>query len=197
GNLSFLVSHFGIRAISNFRDFAMVETRYQEKTMIELIEEIHTSQERQPTKFCQRADYLYERYNKHERLFNDAGGSQMIDPTSAESNRPPNPPDLQGRFNGLFDDPLAYLVSLKHGSDTIEEFLEKFENARTRLSLHEAHALSIFLTNMNPHLSLHVHQFGVITLSPAARIAIFHKSSLATTAQRSHRASFNPSQQHK
>ena len=79
--------------------------------MIELIEEIRTVQERQPAEFCQRADSLYKRYNKHERLvfenfshtqnqgeqqFNDAGGSQMIDPTSAESNRPPNPPDLQG-----------------------------------------------------------------------------------------------------
>ena len=104
---------------------------------------------------------------------------------------------ISGRFNGLFDAPLAYLVSLKHGSDTIEEFFEKFENARTRLSLHEAHALSIFLTNMNPHLSLYVHQFGVTTLSPAARIAIFHESSLAATAQRSHRTPFNPSQQHK
>lgn len=104
---------------------------------------------------------------------------------------------LSGRFNGLFDDPLADLVALKQGTDSVPEYLEKFENARTRLSLPEAHALSIFLTNMNPHLSLHVRQFGPTSLSDAARIASLHESSLAATPQRSYRAPFNPSQQQK
>ena len=104
---------------------------------------------------------------------------------------------LSGRFNGLFDDPLADLVALKQGTDSVPEYLEKFENARTRLSLPEAHALSIFLTNMNPHLSLHVRQFGSTSLSDAARIASLHESSLAATPQRSYRAPFNPSQQQK
>ncbi|XP_013603434.1 PREDICTED: uncharacterized protein LOC106310761 [Brassica oleracea var. oleracea] len=87
----------------------MVETRNQEKTMLELVEEIRTGQERHTNEFRQRADSLDDRYNKLERLvfehvsqtqapgkqpFNDAGGSQMMDPTSAESNRPPEPPDL-------------------------------------------------------------------------------------------------------
>ncbi|KAG5393287.1 hypothetical protein IGI04_023250 [Brassica rapa subsp. trilocularis] len=235
----------------------MVETRNQEKTMLKLVEEIRTGQERQTNEFRQLADALEEQYNKLERLifehvshtqaqgkqpFNDAGGSEMVDPTSADSNRPLDPLDLQrfcqytpgdgsspppntlsnrltkmtfppfdgtefrdwicrceqffnidntahemkvrpaamhmigkplqwhmnylaekfrifpswtdyiialaGRFNGLFDDPLADLVALKQGTDSVEEYLENFENARTGLSLPEAHALSIFLTNI-------------------------------------------------
>ncbi|KAF2590205.1 hypothetical protein F2Q70_00041167 [Brassica cretica] len=104
---------------------------------------------------------------------------------------------LSSRFNGLFDDPMADLVALKQGTDSVEEYLEKFENTRTRLSLPEAHALSIFLTNMNPHLSLHVREFNPTSMSAAARIASLHESSLAATPQRSYRAPFNPSQQQK
>lgn len=57
------------------------------------------------------------------------------------------------RFCELFDDPLAELVALKQDSDTVVVvYLDKFETARMRLVLPEAHALSIFLANMNPHL---------------------------------------------
>ncbi|KAJ4911271.1 Retrotransposon gag domain protein [Raphanus sativus] len=284
----------------------MVETRNQEKTMLELIEEIRAGQEQQTNEFRQRVDSLDDRYDKLKRLvfehvsqlqaqgkqpFNDAGGSRMITPSPAESNRPPDPPDLpsyhqysdgdrsrpphntlsnkltkvgfpafdgtdfrdwlcrcdqffdldntdpemkiclaamhmsgkalqwhhnylaeqfgtlpswteyvialSSRFNGLFDDPLSDLVAMKQGTDSVEEYLDKFENARTRLSLPEAHALSIFLTNMNSHLSLHVRQFATASLSAAARIASLHESALAATPLRSYRAPFNPNQQQK
>lgn len=87
----------------------MVETRNQEKTLLELVEEIRTNQERQSSELRQRSDSLDDRYNRLERLVfenlpqlqsagkrpvDDAGGSQMMDPTSAEPNRPPDPPDL-------------------------------------------------------------------------------------------------------
>ncbi|KAL0761198.1 hypothetical protein Bca101_077348 [Brassica carinata] len=88
----------------------MVETRNQEKTMLELVEEIRAGQENQTNEFRQRINSLDERYNKLERLvfehvsqiqaqgkqqFNDTGGSLMMDPTSAESTRPLDPPNLQ------------------------------------------------------------------------------------------------------
>lgn len=100
---------------------------------------------------------------------------------------------LSSRFNALFDDPLADLVALHQGSDSIITYLDKFKNDRTRLTLPEAHALSIFLTNMNPHLSLHVRQFGVTTVSAAAQIACLHETALAHTPNRYQRAPFNPS----
>ena len=68
----------------------MVETRNQEKTMLELVEEVRTGPERQTNEFRQRAESLDDRYNKLERLvfehvsqtqaqgkqpFNYAGGS--------------------------------------------------------------------------------------------------------------------------
>nr|VDD52238.1 unnamed protein product [Brassica oleracea] len=98
---------------------------------------------------------------------------------------------ISGRFSALFDDPLADLVALHQGSDSIITFLDKFENIRTRLTLPETHALSFFLTNMNPHLSLHVRQFSVTTVSDAARIASLHESSLAQTPHKYQRAPFN------
>ncbi|KAF3495937.1 hypothetical protein DY000_02056684 [Brassica cretica] len=206
--------HPGYRAISNLTDLDMVETRNQEKTMLWLRKSVPVKNARQTSSA------------PGKQPFNDAGGSQMMDPTSAESNRPPEPPDLHrkalqwhinylaeqfrifpswtdynialsSRFNGLFDDPMADLVALKQGTDSVEEYLEKFENTRTRLSLPEAHALSIFLTNMNPHLSLHVREFNPTSMSAAARIASLHESSLAATPQRSYRAPFNPSQHQK
>ena len=63
-----MLSHFGIRAISNLTDLDMVETRNQEKTMLELVEEIRAGQENQKNEFRQRIDSLDERYNKLERL---------------------------------------------------------------------------------------------------------------------------------
>ncbi|KAF2617174.1 hypothetical protein F2Q68_00041814 [Brassica cretica] len=271
--------HPGYRAISNLTDLDMVETRNQEKTMLWLRKSVPVKNARQTSSA------------PGKQPFNDAGGSQMMDPTSAESNRPPEPPDLHrfqqytpgnhstpptntltnrltkltfpafdgkefrewicrceqffdidntapelkvrlaamhmtrkalqwhinylaeqfrifpswtdynialsSRFNGLFDDPMADLVALKQGTDSVEEYLEKFKNRRTRFSLPEAHALSIFLTNMNPHLSLHVREFNPTSMSAAARIASLHESSLAATPQRSYRAPFNPSQQQK
>ncbi|KAF3485316.1 hypothetical protein F2Q69_00056170 [Brassica cretica] len=60
---------------------------------------------------------------------------------------------ISGRFSELYDDPLAELVELKQGSDSVVELLDKFETPRMRLILPEAHTLSIFLANLNRHLS--------------------------------------------
>lgn len=104
---------------------------------------------------------------------------------------------ISGRFNALFDDPLADLGALHQGSDSIIMYVDKFKTARTRMALPEAHALSIFLTNMNPHLSLHVCQFEVTTVSAAANIASLHETALAHTPQRYQRAPFSPSRNQK
>lgn len=61
---------------------------------------------------------------------------------------------VASRFGELYDDPLSELVSLKQAGEPTVVYLEKFENALTRLSLPEAHALSIFFSNMDPHLVL-------------------------------------------
>ncbi|CAH8353924.1 unnamed protein product [Eruca vesicaria subsp. sativa] len=91
--------------------------------MLELIEEIRTGQENQTNEFRRRADSLDDRYDKLERLVfehvtqtqaqgkqavTDGNRSPMMDPTSAESNRPPDPPDLR-RFhqNHHFPNPSA------------------------------------------------------------------------------------------
>lgn len=63
------------------------------------------------------------------------------------------------RIGELYDDPLSELVSLKQGNGTIEIYLEKLDCAVNRITLAPGHALSIFLTNMNQHLALHVRQF--------------------------------------
>ena len=92
--------------------------------------------------------------------------------------------EISARFSKLFDDPLAELVALKQGSDSVITFLDKFETARMRLVLPEAHALSIFLANMNPHLSLHTRQFEVTSIASAAKIASLHESSLSHIPQK-------------
>ncbi|KAL8151213.1 hypothetical protein V2J09_021021 [Rumex salicifolius] len=100
---------------------------------------------------------------------------------------------LSARFAELVDDPLSELVSLKQGSDSVDLFLDKFECALTRLSLPIAHALSIFLTNLHPHLALHARQFNVTTVTDAARIAKLHEASLQQTPTKP-RAPFTPYQ---
>ena len=102
--------------------------------------------------------------------------------------------EISARFSELFDDPLAELVALKQGSDSIITYLDKFETARMRLVLPEAHALSIFLANMNPHLSLHTRQFEVTSIASAAKIASLHESSLSHIPPQKSRAPFNPYQ---
>lgn len=86
--------------------------------------------------------------------------------------------DISTRFGKPFDDPLSDLVGLHQGSKSTDEFLDKFECTLTRMRLPEAQALSIFLTNINPHLALHVRQFSVRTVAKAARIARLRESSL-------------------
>ena len=98
---------------------------------------------------------------------------------------------ISGRFSELYDDPLAELVELKQGSDTVVDFLDKFETARMRLVLPEAHALSIFLANLNRHLSLHTRQFEVSSVAGAAKIAMLHESSLLHTPKPP-KTPFNP-----
>ena len=99
---------------------------------------------------------------------------------------------ISSRFSDLFDDPLSELVALKQGTDSVETYLDKFENAKTRIALPEAHALSIFLTNMNQHLALHVRQFEPTTIAAAAKIAKLHESALSQTPPKQQRAPFNP-----
>lgn len=56
------------------------------------------------------------------------------------------------------------------------------------------HALSIFLTNMNQHLALHVRQFKVNSVPEAAKIAKLHELSLLHTPTRTSRYGFSSSQ---
>ncbi|KAL8128454.1 hypothetical protein V2J09_017609 [Rumex salicifolius] len=84
------------------------------------------------------------------------------------------------------------LVSLKQGSETVEQYLDRFECALTRLNLPIQHALSIFLTNLNPHLAFHVQQFNVTTVSEAARIAKLHDFAIQQTPAKVSRPPFNP-----
>lgn len=98
---------------------------------------------------------------------------------------------ISSRFCELYDDPLAELVELKQGSDTVIEFLDKFEVARMRLVLPEAHALSIFLANLNRHLSLHTRQFEITSVGRAAKIAMLHESSILHTPKPA-KTPFNP-----
>ncbi|XP_048599755.1 uncharacterized protein LOC125579896 [Brassica napus] len=98
------------------------------------------------------------------------------------------------RFSELFDDPLSELVSLKQANDSIDIYLEKFDCAMTRITLAPAHALSIFLTNMNQHLAFHVRQFKASTVPEAARIAKLHELSLLHAPTKTSRPTFNTSQ---
>ncbi|KAF3557110.1 hypothetical protein F2Q69_00010824 [Brassica cretica] len=123
---------------------------------------------------------IIEKHFANSTPFNQREGKQAessSDLTAADMNRQPVPPDRlpldQKRFSELFDDPLSELVSLKQGSDSIDVYLEKLDSAMTRITLAPEHALSIFLTNMNQHLALHVRQFNVTTVPAAARIANF------------------------
>ncbi|KAL8138945.1 hypothetical protein V2J09_004946 [Rumex salicifolius] len=99
---------------------------------------------------------------------------------------------VSARFAELVDDPLSELVSLKQGSDSVDTYLDKFECTLTRLNLPIAHALSIFLTNLHPHLALQARQFNVTNISEAARIAKLHESALQLTPAKATRAPFNP-----
>lgn len=101
---------------------------------------------------------------------------------------------ISERFSELFDDPLSELVALKQDDDSVEDFLDKFEELSTRITLTKAHALSIFLTNLNPHLAFHVRQFEVKNVLAAARIAKLHESALLHVPQKQSRAPFSPQQ---
>ncbi|KAG2310944.1 hypothetical protein Bca52824_022501 [Brassica carinata] len=87
-----------------------------------------------------------------------------------------------------------YLVSLKQGNDSIDAYLDKFDCAMTRITLAPGHALSIFLTNMNQHLALHVRQFNVNTVPAAAKIAKLHDLSLSHAPTKTSRPAFNSAQ---
>ena len=88
---------------------------------------------------------------------------------------------ISERLSELYDDPLSELVRSKQGNDSIDVYLEKFDCASTRIKLAPSHNLIIFLTNMNPHLALHVRQFNVTTVAAAARIAKLHELCLTHT----------------
>ncbi|KAF3556931.1 hypothetical protein F2Q69_00017102 [Brassica cretica] len=130
---------------------------------------------------------IIEKYFANSPPFNQREGKQAessSDLTGADTNRRTVPPD---RFP-------PDQISLKQGSDSIDEYLEKFDSAMTRITLAPEHALSIFLTNMNQHLALHVRQFNVTTVPAAAKIAKLHELSLAHTPAKTARSAFNPSQ---
>lgn len=78
------------------------------------------------------------------------------------------------RFGELYDDLLSELISLKQDNDLVEVNLEMFENAMNRLTLPEAHALCIFLSNMSPHLVMNTRKFEVNTIIAVARTAKLH-----------------------
>ncbi|KAG5407866.1 hypothetical protein IGI04_013985 [Brassica rapa subsp. trilocularis] len=101
---------------------------------------------------------------------------------------------VSDRFSELYDDPLSELVSLKQGNDSIDEYLDKFDCAMTRITLAPDHALSIFLTNMHQHLALHVRQFKVSSVPEAAKIAKLHELSLSHTPIKTLRPTYNSSQ---
>ncbi|VVB04902.1 unnamed protein product [Arabis nemorensis] len=88
---------------------------------------------------------------------------------------------VASRFGDVYDDPLAELVSVKQAGESTMVYLEKFENALARVSLLDAHSLSIFLSNMDPHLAMQAHKFEVKTVSAAARIAKVHENELLHT----------------
>ncbi|XP_013594359.1 PREDICTED: uncharacterized protein LOC106302390 [Brassica oleracea var. oleracea] len=98
------------------------------------------------------------------------------------------------RFSELYDDPLSELVSLKQVNESVDEYLEKFDSAMTRITLAPAHALSIFLTNIHQHLAFHVRQFKVNSIPEAAKIAKLHELSLSHTSTKPPRTIFNSSQ---
>ncbi|KAG5400191.1 hypothetical protein IGI04_014798 [Brassica rapa subsp. trilocularis] len=128
-----------------------------------------------------------EKYFANSTPFNQREGKQgesSSDLTAADTNRRPVPPDRVSPDQ----------ISLKQGSDSIDEYLEKFDSAMTRITLAPEHALSIFLTNMNQHLALHVRQFNVTTVPAAARIAKLHELSLAHTPSKTYRPAFSSSQ---
>ncbi|CAL9238184.1 unnamed protein product, partial [Arabidopsis halleri] len=100
--------------------------------------------------------------------------------------------DVSARFGELINDPLSELVNIKQANNSVEVYLDQFECAMTKMSLPMPHALSIFLTNMNPHLALQARQFKVTTLTEAARIAKLHESALQHTSTKQSRNPFIP-----
>ncbi|XP_056846670.1 uncharacterized protein LOC130497684 [Raphanus sativus] len=100
---------------------------------------------------------------------------------------------ISSRFSELYDDPLAKLVALRQNANSVVDYLDKFETARMRITLPEPHTVSIFLANLNSHLSLHTRQFVFSTVDGAARIAMLHESSLSHTPPKpATKAPFNP-----
>ncbi|KAF8117261.1 hypothetical protein N665_0012s0261, partial [Sinapis alba] len=98
-------------ASSTSRTPIMVETRQQEKSMLEQVEEMRLQQERHSDELRQRTESLDARFTKLETaLFtffsqgtaagkqplNEGSGSQSLDPLASPSNHPPDPPDLNG-----------------------------------------------------------------------------------------------------
>ncbi|KAF2530629.1 hypothetical protein F2Q70_00031345 [Brassica cretica] len=99
-------------------------------------------------------------------------------------------------IDGTSPDLKVRLAAL-HFTGKASEWNHNFMSTRMRIILPEGHALSIFLANMNTHLSLHTRQFEVITIASAAKITMLHESSLSHTHSKPFRASFNPTQNQK
>lgn len=98
---------------------------------------------------------------------------------------------ISARFGKMFDDPLSELVGLKQSTDSVDDYLDTFECTLTRMTLSDSHDLSIFLTNMQPHLAFHVRQFPITSVAEAARVARLRESSLQHTPQKFSRALFS------
>lgn len=66
--------------------------------------------------------------------------------------------DVSTRFGNMCDDLMSDMVNLKQG-ESVDEFLDTFESSMNMLDLPSAHALSlasILLSNIYPHLEMHV-----------------------------------------
>lgn len=102
---------------------------------------------------------------------------------------------VSARFGETYDDPLAELVGLKQSGDLVIVYLENFEKTLTWLSLPQAHCLSIFLSNMDPHLALQAQKFEVKYIAVEAQITKLHESELVhTPIKTQQKAPFSPSQ---
>ncbi|KAG5393784.1 hypothetical protein IGI04_023747, partial [Brassica rapa subsp. trilocularis] len=167
----------------------MVETRLQERSLTEQVDEIRSLHDLLASEVKTQSDSMNSRFDRLEAMmFNhisaiQATGKAPMDPgpshpptpipNNPDQNPPPTPfthsshhlPDPPDPFSHPPRQNYAELVALKQGSDSVVDYRDKFETAWMRLVLPEAHALSIFLANMNPHLSLHTRQFEVTTIS--------------------------------
>lgn len=78
---------------------------------------------------------------------------------------------MRRRFGDLYEDSLSELIHVKH-SGSIQSYIDDFELAHTEINiLLPEHALSIFLSNLDPQTQAH---FNPTTLAQACQLAKLH-----------------------